>query len=205
MQENTELRQSMMQVAGSAAFGGMLMVLLGFWFFRDLVGASDSVVYNLSITIFLWTMRAGGTAMLVIAALAYLGWRPILAIDGVIASLTGVIMLATALIWVVNRDLDGVLMLVFGGLFVRSGMQSWALFRSARPPELERSIAEAPAPVDEHIAGGTSAGEGLLAGLLASRKRADKQEERVVMPKHDEPAPEGFLADLGRSSEEEKR
>ncbi len=198
MRENTELRQAMVQVAGSAAFAGALMLLVGFWL--GLKGVSPSEIYNHSVTVFNWTMRVGGIVMLVIAALAYAGWRPVLAVDVIFAGAVGVVMIGVGLIWVVNGDsLHGILVLLFGGLFVRSGLNSWSLLQ-ARPTqrsesEPARSLEDA-SPSDR-LAGG----ENLAASLRSARKRMD---ERVTMPKPDEPEPEGFLADLGRSCEDDK-
>src|SRR3972149_3503073 len=103
MQGDTELRQAMMQVAGSAAVAGVLMVLVGFWL--GLFAGSDSSIHSYSVDAFNWTMRVGGIAMFVIAVLAYLGWRPVLAIDGVIAVGVGLLMIAVALIWLGVGDL----------------------------------------------------------------------------------------------------
>lgn len=202
MRENTEFRQSMAQVAGSAGIAGALMVLLGFWFFRTLVGTSESPIYNISITVFLVLLRGGGILMLAIAAAAYAGWRPILAIDGIATTLMGVLMVVIAIIWIAKSDLDGVFMLLFGGLFVRSGLNSWRLFRCSRAAEPAVAVDAAPPVVEQKPIAEASGREGLAASLRAARKRTEAKDERVAMPKAGEPDPEGFLADLGRSSED---
>jgi hypothetical protein len=203
MQENTGLRESMAQVAGSAAIAGVLMVLVGFWL--GLTGISNSEVYNHSVTVFNWTMRIGGIAMFVIAALAYLGWRPVLAIDTVIAVTTGLLMVGVGLIWLINSDLlNGVLVLLFGGMFVRSGLNSWTLFRGSSPPEPASVVDPVPASVEERPISDRNEGEGLAASLRAARKRTEAKAERVAIPKAEEPDPEGFLADLGRSTDDDK-
>ncbi len=208
MRENAELRQSMAQVAGSAGIAGALMVLLGFWFFRTLVGASESPIYNSSITVFLVLLRGGGILMLVIAAAAYAGWRPVLAIDGVATTLMGGLMVVIAIIWIAKSDLDGVFMLLFGGLFVRSGLNSWRLFRCSRAAEPAISVDAAPPVVEDgpeaRPIAEASGRPGLATSLRAARKQTEAKNERVAMPKASEPDPEGFLADLGRSSEDGK-
>jgi hypothetical protein len=192
----------MVQVAGSAAVAGVLMLVVGFML--GLAGISDSAVYNNSVTVFNWTMRCGGIAMFAIAVLAFLGWRPILAIDTVIAVGAGLLMMGAALIWLISGDfVNGVLILLFGGMFVRSGLSSWALFRWSSFL-VSACVADSVLAAEERSVVGPARGEGLMASLRA-RKRTETKDGRVVMPKAGEPEPEGFLADLGRSCEDDKR
>ncbi len=199
MRENTELRQAMMQVAGSAAIAGIIMVLLGFWFFRDLVGTSESSVYNISITAFLLTIRVGGVALLVVAALEYMGVGLALVIDAFLTGLAGILLLATAIVWGLNGDIDGLFLLIFAVILLRAAMSGWRLFRS--PVLAPAEAGEAPDSDGQVQPNRLENTQNLAVSLRSARKRTD---ERVAMPNSDEPEPEGFLADLGRSSEDDK-
>jgi hypothetical protein len=77
-----------------------------------------------------------------------------------------------------------VVILFFGGMFVRAGVQSWLTFRG--PPA--RSTDAAPATVQETKAPSP--------GRLSPK-------QRVAPPRPGEPEPEGFLADLGRTEEKD--
>jgi hypothetical protein len=182
MQDNLE-PPNLRSVAFSAFFAGVLMVLVGFWL--GLEGTSKSGTYNTSVTVFNWLMRIGGIAMLIVAAMAYLNWRPILAFDAAAAVVIGGMMVLVSLLWIANNDLiQGVVVLFFGGMFVKSGIQSWLMFRgtparSKDTPSATEQETKAPSP-----------------GRLPPR-------HRVTPPKPGEAEPEGFLADLGRSKEKD--
>ena len=181
MRDNLEPPPDLRSVAFSAFVAGVLMVLVGFWL--GLEGLSKSNVYNASVTVFNWLMRIGGIAMLIVAAMAYLNWRPILAFDAAAAVVIGGMMVLISLVWIMNNDLiQGVVILFFGGMFVKAGIQSWLMFRgtparSADTPPAREEEPKAPSP-----------------GRLPSK-------HRVTPPKPGEPEPEGFLADIGRSKE----
>lgn len=183
MQDNPKPPPDLRSVAFSALFAGVLMMLVGFWL--GLKGVSESSVYNVSVAVFNWLMRVGGVTMLMIAALAYLNWRPVLVCYAAVATAIGGIMLLISLLWLANNDIiDGVLVLFFGGMFVKSGVQSWYAFRG---------------PLDQSV--GTSSAAQRETKTSSPGREAPKR--RVTPPKPGEPEPDGFLADLGRSKEED--
>jgi len=183
MQDNPKPPPDLRSVAFSALFAGVLMMLVGFWL--GLKGVSESSAYNASVTVFNWLMRVGGIVMLMVAAMAYLNWRPILAFDAAASMVIGGLLVLVSLLWIANNDLiQGVVVLFFGGMFVKSGVQSWYAFRG---------------PLDQS-AGSSSAAQ---RETKASSPGREAPKRRVTPPKPGEPEPDGFLADLGRSKEED--
>jgi len=194
MQQDNQVPNVLRQVAFSALVAGVLMILVGFW--MGLQGVSQSEVYNTSVTAFVWLMRVGGISMLLVALLAFVGWERVLALDAVLATVIGAGMALVALLWLANSDLiNGVLILVFGGLFVRSGTQSWQAFRSLGLTSSEPVPPQAPAEPEADVP--------TTRPWLRRHKRDTRadEEERVRMPEPDESTPEGFLADLGKSDD----
>ena len=183
MPENPKPPPDLRSVAISALFAGVLMVLVGFWLGRK--GIAESSVYNTSVTVFNWLMRIGGIAMLIVAAMAYLNWRPILVFDAAASVVIGGLMVLVSLLWIANNDLiQGIVVLFFGGMFVKSGVQSWYAFRGT--------------PVQS---AGTSSATQQETRTPSPGRMAPKH--RVTPPKPGEPEPDGFLADLGRSKEKD--
>lgn len=206
-------RQQMREIASSAAIGAALTLFAGFYL--DLEGISDSRFYNGSVGLFTWTMKVGGVLMGLGAVLLWMGVRPALAIDAVLAMGIGAIMVAVGGIWLGYRDFQGFLLLIFGAMFIRSGWGSWMAGRPvvARPAvELERELDRAGAPppvppVDENVR--QSARERLLAGKkdeTAAAAAAERSRPPAIpeAPRAEEPPPEGFLAQLGRDDSERK-
>jgi hypothetical protein len=192
MQQDNQVPSVLRQVAFSALVAGVLMVLVGFP--MGLQGTSRSEVYNTSVTAFVWLMRGGGISMLLVAVLAFVGWERVLALDAVLATVIGAGMAIVALLWLANSDLvSGVLILVFGGMFVRSGIQSWQAFRSLGPKSMEPEAPPTPPEPNTDIP--------TTRPWLRREKRDPQTDERVRMPAPDEAGLEGFLADLGKSDD----
>ena len=225
-------RQQTSEVAFSAAIGAVMMLFVGFYF--NLKGISSSEFYNLTVDGFTWMMKIGGAMMGVVAFLLWVGLRPALLVDAVLTVTIGVLMLVIGAVWLGFRDMEGILLLVFGAVFLRSGWGSWQAFRGGAhvyafpvaPPvnTSQEPQAEAADPVARQAA---------MDRLLASKKReaapapararAPEPEPEPVAPPpapkiaelprppakvrplaKDEPAPDGFLAQLGRDDSQRK-
>ncbi|MBP7933460.1 MAG: hypothetical protein KA354_02320 [Phycisphaerae bacterium] len=118
------MRQDTYPIVFPALIAGALMLIIGIWFER--VGASDSDFYNNSVEVFNWIMRIGGVAMLIVAALAWTGWRGAFLVDAVASGLVGLALGIEALIWLSQGDIpNGVLVLIFALMFLNSARHSW--------------------------------------------------------------------------------
>jgi hypothetical protein len=122
----------MAQTAWSALIGGGLLLLFGLYYWNaELTGISDSSIYNAFVDVMVWTLVVGGVLNLISAAVLFLGWRSALAADGIIAVATGGMLMLIGLVRMVHHfsdgslDLQAILLLVFGGMFIRSGLGSW--------------------------------------------------------------------------------
>ncbi len=117
-------QRQMRQTAVSALIAACLMLFFGFGW--NLTGISGNAAYDLSVAAFGWTLRIGGVAMLVSAALcgARLAWS--LAADALFSALIGLLLVLTGLVWLAAGDWQGLLSGVFGVLFVNAARQSWA-------------------------------------------------------------------------------
>jgi len=144
--------------AWSTAIAAVLMCLYGFaWLAKptptDLFSWCALVLYH--------TLRLGGVVMAIVTVWSLLGRPAVLAVDAISSTLIGVVFVSTGIGMLVDGGavFNSVLIVLFGGLFIRSGVQNWHLFRSlglryegrgamplAGRPEATRMSA-APAPV----------------------------------------------------------
>jgi len=212
-------RQQMSEIAFSAAIGAAMMLLVGF--VLDLRGISDSEFYNFTVSAFTWTMKVGGVLMALVAGLLWVGLRPVLLVDAIFAMAIGVLMVGVGGVWVVHQTLlNGVLSLVFGVIFVRSGWGSWLAYRGssagyAFPVASGQDDSSASPAVAT-----PAARQEAMDRLLASKKREASPEPAPAVAKpapeppcppakvpplaKNEPPPEGFLAELGREDPKRK-
>lgn len=179
------------QTALSAAVSGALMLFFGF---RDIQGL-DSEAYNQVIDVFVWTLRIGGFAMLLSAALCLLQFPVALAYDALAAALIGLLLIGEALGMIAiarSADILDVLLLLFGVMFVRSGWVSWASYRDGvlaenaelpegADPEEQPGEARTDSTRDQEPSAGDNVKPGELSGPA------------------DNSPPSGFLADLGKN------
>ena len=114
------------QHAGSTLLEAAVLLFVGFYFLGGLSGISDSQIYNTSVTAVRLAFQGGGVAMLVVAMLCWIGWRYALAVDAVVSAILGLAFLITGGIWLVNGDMMGVLILIFGVMDLSSARASWA-------------------------------------------------------------------------------
>lgn len=172
--------------AGSALVAGLVMVAFGYY--AAFTGTSESALYNGSVVVFNWVMRIGGVAMLLVALLFFLNWRPALLLDAACSVLIGLGMLGIGLIWLFNGDgLHGILVMVFGGLFVRSAARNWGSCRG--PGWMKTNTAGLQQPADP----------GPVSDSRSDPPMHSDTVHQAGVETTDEP--EGFLAGLGRTDE----
>jgi len=235
----------MKETAFSAAIGAAMMMFVGFYL--NYQGIGDSRIYNLSVDGFTWMMKGGGGLMGLVAVLLWAGIRPMLMVDALLAMGVGGLMIVIGVIWLGNQDMEGILLLLFGLVFISSGWRSWLAYGglpgaqrlredvqldttdapppvvaadpAARQAAMERLLAakrhEVP-PESVAAQGDSMAREPVTEQIPAARKRSSPAKEtgeeiapaqvpaavRPTAP--DEPAPEGFLAELGREDAKRK-
>jgi len=146
------------QTATSAFIAGVLMLLFGYYLYSgNYRGVTDSQVYNASVVVFVWTLLVGGAAMLLSAVLCLLQSRWALLFDAVATGSIGALLLVIGVIQITSggADLNTILMLVFGVMFLRSASISWGGYRDlpgglaspdADEPEKGREEAASPEP-----------------------------------------------------------
>lgn len=219
-------RQQAQEIAGTAAVGAALMLFVGFYF--NMEGVSNSSLYNLSVNGFTWMMKVGGGLMGLMAVLLFVGLRPAIFADALLTAVIGGLMVIMGGVWIAFQDYQGILVLLFGGIYISSAWRSWQAFRGVHvgyaypaAPPIDTATVLPVEPVDP------VARQAAMDRLLASKKRDDAAEPppvREVEPApapppvakaakaanpakppakvpplaKDEPPPDGFLAQLGR-------
>jgi hypothetical protein len=99
-------------------------MLLFFGFTSTFLGPPTAVA------ILTYTLKIGGFALLISAALLVNGRPSALAIDGIVAGIIGLAMLASALLHLIDSvEATGILLAVFGWLFASSGWHSFGTYR----------------------------------------------------------------------------
>jgi hypothetical protein len=121
------LHQQMRQTASSALLAAGLMLLFAYvtWTLR---GVSDSPIYNLAVGAFPWTLLFGGLLMLSSALLCWAKTRNALLLDAVSAGTIGAALILIGIVQIAHdgpRNINAILMLLFGFLFLRSAHASW--------------------------------------------------------------------------------
>ena len=169
------------QNAIQSAITAVVMLLYGFYL--SATGWSSLVsddLYILAMEVFKWTLKGGGAAMLVVALLCFAGQPVGLLLDCLVSGACGLIMAACGAIWITRGkgfDLQDIVVLVFGVIFMRAAWISWTLFAEA-PAEVPP-----PAPEPEPIHPASIHPE--------------------VLPKEgDAPPEEGFLAAMSKEKKE---
>ncbi|MHC4675950.1 MAG: hypothetical protein ACYTBZ_25955 [Planctomycetota bacterium] len=209
-QDTAALNQTR-QAAALVAAG--LMLFFGFYWCGGLSGISESGIYNLSVGLFVRTLQFGGLAMLLSAGLCWTGWRRALLIDAVFAAIIGLLMVAEGLVWMVHNDLQGILLLIFGVVFLHSakcGRDTYQMFAAdsvGAGNSVPMGDAEDSYP-DEQL--DTQAKEEALKRLLAKKEKetevqpptaGDEEGAQAELPEAS--GPRGYLAELGRDDEQQ--
>ncbi|HWL95298.1 MAG TPA: hypothetical protein VNT79_17390 [Phycisphaerae bacterium] len=181
--QNEKIGHAARENAGTAAFGGVILLILGS-FFRIGFHAGHGPIYAFLIDLFNWSVPAAGALMLAAAALCFLGSRYGLILDAATSGVTGLILVACGVGWTVfegKLDVYTVVVLLLAVMLLResysTGMNFWGhMPRSAGGKRVVEAMAPAP-PVRINSS---------------------------VLPKDGEPAPEeGYLAALARERDED--
>jgi|GEM_PF-1358780 len=189
------------QNAFSVGIAAMVMLIYGFAFGGFGVAPDLGPFYETTIHVFNGMLKIGGVALAIVAVLSLAGLRVALLCDFLISGMCGIIMAACGVYWTVQErsfDIQNLMILVFGVMFVRSALVSWSLFGTG-----EAAAGE----------GGTPTGGGWF-----GRKSAPTQEpQEPVAPEPIHPASvhpsslpgegeappeEGYLAALSKEDEE---
>ncbi len=214
------LRLQMRQTAYNALIAAALMLLFGYnaWASELRPTAGAPPLYAASVYAYTWTLLGGGAAMLLSAALLLSGVRPALAIDALLTAIVGVLLFGIGAVQVAYEGIGNItaaLLILFGVLFLRSAWISWKLHAGAGAAPSQVPAAE---PVRQHAPSRSEALERLL-----NQKRVETHGTPAAIPEippepgtasparpaepaasHD-PAPEGFLAQLGQENETERK
>jgi hypothetical protein len=138
------------QNAVQSAITAVIMLLYGFYL--SATGWSSTVtdeLYNIAMEVFKWTLKGGGAAMLVVAILCLAGQRVGLLLDCLVSGACGLIMAACGGIWMARGkglDLQDIVVLVFGLIFMRAAWISWTLFAET-PAEAPPQPPPEPEPI----------------------------------------------------------
>lgn len=169
---------------------GLVLLLFGFWQ-QPVYGGDDETFYNGTVDAFFWMLRIGGFAFVVVAAVSFAGLRTGLMLDAVASAVCGIVMLLCGLYWTVKTEinLQDVLFIFFGVLFIRAARISWKAF------------GESGGPAETGVPAEVGAGSGQAATSAEPPHPASVHPESL--PREGEaPPPEGYLAAL--SNEEGK-
>lgn len=199
------MNQHARQNAFSVGIAAMVMLVYGFAFGGFGLAPDLGPFYETTIHVFNGMLKIGGVALAVVAVLSFAGWRAALLCDFLISGMCGIIMALCGVYWTVQErgfDLQNILILVFGIMFVRSALMSWSLF----VPDMETSGVDS--------GGGESPKRGGWFGRKSTPAQGP-QEPAQPEPIHpasihpsslpgegEAPPEEGYLAALSREDEE---
>jgi len=173
--------------ASSPLLTGVLMLIVGFGI--TLSGGTDSAVYNASAFLFNMTMKAGGSAMVLVAVLYWGKVRVAWLFDAVCTLTIGVLLFGVATVWCVyGYWVTGLVLIVFGVMSIGSARRVWAYSKVG---------VSHPSPETKHEAPATVVKDEVRAGEEAPAVDV----HQVQRPAPEEPPPEGFLAELGRGDD----
>lgn len=213
---NFLVRQQTSSYAFGAAIGAAVLLYYGFGL--NLRGISSSEFYNLSVNGLTWVCKLGGIVMALLAALLWIGLRPALLADAIVSLILGLLLLAVGGIWIVHRDFQGLLFVIFGAILLASVRGSWQVYRDLNGLLASPTVAtEDPADPPPVVPADPAARQEAMERLMASKKREVPAEPPPVVAKpapqplrplekipplaRNEPPPEGFLAELGREDD----
>lgn len=169
-----------------SALTAILLLFFGWYAGFTVDPAQVGPVYAGAVTLFNWTLRIGGVALLVVCVVCLLGEPKGVLLDAIIAALAGLIFLSCALIWMIKGSgIDLLDLLVFASACILLGgaRRSFNLWRSGLAPVAGFPVVNASPPESQ-------------APHPASIRP-------MGLPTETDPPPEdGFLAALGREKDE---
>jgi hypothetical protein len=180
------------------------MLIIGWAFAAK--GVSPSTFYNTTVDIFFWSLRIGGIAMALAAALCAADFRAGLLVEALVSIACGALMVLIGIYWMIDAggfDLQYLLYLIFGGGFISTAAGAMRNYRAIglqvgqRPPyEAEESSSRTDRVFSIPQGGGPSPPYRAEAVHPASVRPSS-------LPAEGEPAPpEGYLAALAKEKDE---
>jgi len=177
--------------ASSPLLVGVFMLIVGFGI--GLEGISDSALYNASVSLFNLTMKVGGSAMLVVAALYWANVRVAWLLDAVCSLVIGVLMIGVAVVWLVHAEwLYGIVLVILSVMSINSARRIGACSAASVTHPSPEAKDEGPAKY----------GAPTVPVAPAMDKTPAADVHKVQQPAPEEPPPEGFLAELGQADDE---
>lgn len=167
--------ESRRRVRSTALWAALAAAIMLFFGYRTEWPLPENSVPRAGTYLFVYTLKIGGWVMLAEALWLWTGRRAALVCDGVVTVLIGILLVLGGLL-MTPGNWKAILFIVFGLLFIHSGLRSW---RDAR--ELSAaSVGDAPAPLAD-----------------APDPAAPDQTARpdaAIDPGAEPPAPEGHLS-----------
>ncbi len=102
-------------------------------FMLGLRGASDSPVYNGSVTLLVWMARAVGIGLLIEAALIHFRAAAAGVVGLLLSCVATVGCLGIGAVWLAHGDMSGVLLLLFGVLNFGAARSAWKAVGRSTP------------------------------------------------------------------------
>jgi hypothetical protein len=96
-----------------------------------LVGISGDALYDGSVTALVWGSRVVGIGILAVIVLTYARVPGVGILDLVLSSVAAAGCLLIGLIWLVNSDLQGILLVLFGVVNASAARGAWSRWRGA--------------------------------------------------------------------------
>ena len=128
-----------MAVPGSSPLASLVSAALFLYvgFGWGLVGITDSVLYNASVDALTWGARIIGIGLLIVAGLEFARVPFAALLDLVSCTLATLLCIGVGIIWLMNSDTSGVLLLLFGLLNGSATRGAWERWKYTRPPTYE--------------------------------------------------------------------
>lgn len=119
----TDIESRVRSNTGSAAFAGALLLFFGFYW---ITGAIGPPFYLNVHTVFHYTLKVGGLALVVVAAWCAFGHPLALLADAVVASLIGLLLVVTGVLMfvAVQQPIQPFINVVCGIMFITSGLRN---------------------------------------------------------------------------------
>ncbi|HUU86082.1 MAG TPA: hypothetical protein VM243_21500 [Phycisphaerae bacterium] len=171
------------RVRSTALWAGLAAVIMLFFGYRGGWELPEANPMRAGSMLFVYTLKIGGWVMLVEALLLWTGIRAALVCDGVVTTLIGMLLVLGGLLMTPGSLWQALLFIVFGLLFISSGLRSWregrALFETSAPAPAGDGLPPADAAATEAAAGGADsqpeASEGHLSQFADEKRPADER------------------------------
>jgi hypothetical protein len=187
-----------------AGISALIMLIVGWAVAAK--GISASTFYNTTVDVFFWSLRIGGIAMAIAAALCAADFRIGLLLEAITSAVCGLLMTLIAVYWLIDAgglDLQYLLYVIFGGGFLTTATSTMRSYQALRAQGGHNPAAGA-----ERTGGVFGVPGG--GGQSPPYQRAPVPEavhpasvRPASLPKESEPPPpEGYLAALAKEKDE---